>query len=134
VKAEMIDSAQLAPTDRPALRPSWGYDAIAWRWMRYSAFLLIPLAFGHILLQDILVGVHAIDLSYVAARWANLGWRIYDAFLLVFAFAHGMNGLRQVISDYLSSNRARQAVSWLLLAIWLVISAAGTIALVGGVR
>jgi succinate dehydrogenase / fumarate reductase membrane anchor subunit len=130
----MTGKAQPDPPEQPALRSSWGYDAIAWRWMRYSAFLLIPLAFGHILLQDILVGVHTIDLDYVAVRWANLGWRIYDVFLLVFAFAHGMNGLRQVIGDYLYSSRARQVASWLLLAIWLVISAAGSIALVGGVR
>ena len=37
--------------------------------MRYSAFLLIPLAWGHLILQDVIVGVHSIDLDYVAMRW-----------------------------------------------------------------
>jgi succinate dehydrogenase / fumarate reductase membrane anchor subunit len=116
-----------------ARRISKGYETVAWRWMRYSAFLLIPLAFGHILLQDVIVGVHNIDISYVSVRWANLFWRIYDAFLLTFAFTHGMNGLRQVLSDYIISLRTRQVLAWLLLAVWLLISAIGSIALIGGV-
>ena len=92
----------------PALNPKPGrnYETIAWKWMRYSALLLIPLVWGHILLQDIIVGVHRIDLDYVALRWASLGWRIYDILLLGFAFAHGVNGLRQVALDYIHGPRA----------------------------
>lgn len=102
--------------------------------MRYSGVLLIPLAFGHVILQDVIVGVHAIDLNYVDMRWNLIGWRIYDAFLLIFAFAHGMNGLRQVLMDYIHSERVFRMVSWLLLIVFLVISALGAIALIGGVR
>lgn len=58
-----------------------GFERWAWKWMRYSGLLLIPLAWGHVLIQDILVGVHSIDLDYVALRWASFGWRVYD-FLL----------------------------------------------------
>ncbi len=110
------------------------YETLAWRWMRYSGLLLIPLAFGHIVLQDVIVGVHAIDLDYVAARWASLGWRVYDALLLMFAFAHGVNGLRQVLSGWITQAGLRRVVSWLLLAFWLVISLIGATAIVGGVR
>jgi len=109
-------------------------ENIAWRWMRYSALLLIPLAWGHVLLQDVLVGVHQIDLDYVAMRWASLGWRVYDTLLLAFAFAHGMNGLRQVLDEYLRTPTARRLMSWGLLVVWLVISAIGAIAIIGGVR
>lgn len=110
------------------------FETTAWVFMRYSAILLIPLAFGHLILQDVIVGVHAIDLSYVASRWASLGWRIYDAALLAFAFAHGMNGLRQVSMDYIKSDRLFRAVSLILLVGWLVISIIGAVAIVGGVR
>ncbi|MBI3153453.1 MAG: succinate dehydrogenase, partial [Chloroflexi bacterium] len=72
-------------------------EITAWKWMRYSGLLLIPLAWGHVLIQDVLIGVDNIDLAYVSMRWAYLGWRIYDLFLLVFALAHGINGLRQVV-------------------------------------
>lgn len=126
--------ATITPTPvRTVKRPS-NYENAAWRWMRYSAFLLIPLAWGHVLLQDVLVGVHAIDLDYVAMRWASLGWRIYDTLLLAFAFAHGMNGLRQVLFDYFSKPKTRRTISWIAFILWLVITLIGAPAIVGGVQ
>ncbi len=110
------------------------YESVAWRWMRYSGLLLIPLAWGHILIQDILVGVHNIDLDYVAKRWATVGWRVYDFLLLAFAFAHGVNGLRQVLRDYIQGDRAMRIVSWWLFVFWLALSTIGAIAIIGGVR
>ena len=110
------------------------YDTIAWSLMRYSGVALIPLVWIHVAIQDVLVGVHAIDLDYVALRWAIWGWRVYDFLLLAFAFAHGMNGLRTVLRDYVHGARARKAVNWLLLIGWLVISAIGAVAIIGGVR
>ena len=111
-----------------------GLERIAWKWMRYSGLLLIPLAWGHVLIQDILVGVHSIDLDYVAMRWASLGWRVYDFLLLAFAFAHGVNGLRQVLNDYIRQDSTRRRVTWLLFVLWLVLSLIGAVAIVGGVR
>jgi succinate dehydrogenase / fumarate reductase membrane anchor subunit len=111
-----------------------GLESIAWKWMRYSGLLLIPLAWGHVLIQDVLVGVHSIDLDYVALRWASLGWRIYDFLLLSFAFAHGVNGLRQVLNDYISRDSIRKKSTWMLFGFWLVLSLIGAIAIIGGVR
>lgn len=116
-----------------ATPPLTGFERTAWVWMRFSGVLVIPLVFFHVLIQDVLVGVQNIDVAYVAARWANLGWRIYDAFLLVLAFTHGMTGFRQVLMDYLRGKRLRVFVSRLLLAAWLVISVIGAAAIVGGV-
>jgi len=110
------------------------WETRAWVLMRYSGVLLIPLAWVHVAIQDVLVGVHAIDLDYVALRWATLGWRVYDIALLAFAFAHGINGLRNVLSDYIHPAWARRAVNILLLAGWLIISAIGAVAVIGGVR
>jgi succinate dehydrogenase / fumarate reductase membrane anchor subunit len=102
--------------------------------MRYSGLLLIPLAWLHVLIQDVLVGVHAMDINYVAMRWANLGWRVYTFSLLAFAFAHGVNGLRQVLFDYIRGEQNRRRTGWALLIFWLVISLIGAIAIIGGVR
>jgi succinate dehydrogenase / fumarate reductase membrane anchor subunit len=110
------------------------YEATAWKWMRYSAILLIPLAWGHLVWQDVIVGVHRIDLDYVAIRWASWGWRTYDFLLLAFAFAHGVNGLRQILMDFLHTNRWRTFWNWALLLFWLVISLIGAGAIIGGVR
>lgn len=110
------------------------FEALAWLFMRYSGILLVPLVWIHVLIQDVLVGVHAIDLDYVAMRWATLGWRVYDIALLAFTFAHGMNGLRNVLNDYARGRRLRRALDIALLLGWLVISAIGAVAIIGGVR
>jgi succinate dehydrogenase / fumarate reductase membrane anchor subunit len=114
------------------LKPN--YDALAWKWMRYSAILLIPLAWGHLIWQDMIVGVHSIDFDYVALRWAGWTWRIYDLLLLAFAFAHGVNGLRQILLDFVRTDRWRTFWNWALLFFWLVVTLIGAAAIVGGVR
>lgn len=113
---------------------SEGFEGFAWKWMRYSGILLIPLVWVHVLIQDVLVGVHRIDLDYVAMRWALWGWRVYDFLLLAFAFAHGVNGLRQVLNDYISSPKTQRRMGWVLLVFWAIISLIGAAAIVGGVR
>jgi succinate dehydrogenase / fumarate reductase membrane anchor subunit len=113
-------------------RPSW--MTLAWTLMRLSALLLVPLVWVHVVIQDMLVGVHQIDLDYVAMRWASLGWRIYDAGLLCFAFAHGTNGLRQVLEDYFHGRRTRRVLRVLLFLFWLGITLLGAAAVIGGVR
>lgn len=110
------------------------YDTWAWLFMRYSAVLLIPLVWIHVLINDVLVGVHAIDLSYVAQRWALWGWRTYDILLLAFTFAHGVNGLRTVTRDYLHKLSHRKVLDWGLFVLWLLISAIGAAAIIGGVK
>jgi succinate dehydrogenase / fumarate reductase membrane anchor subunit len=115
-------------------KPKPNYETTAWKWMRYSGFLLIPLVWGHVLLQDIIVGVHKIDLDYVALRWASIGWRAYDTALLAFAFAHGVNGIRQVLNDFVHSPQKRRLVNTGLFVFWAVITGIGAITLIGGVR
>jgi succinate dehydrogenase / fumarate reductase membrane anchor subunit len=122
-----------APAATPVTtRRSW--LAIAWTLMRLSAILLIPLVWTHVVIQDMLVGVHKIDLDYVAMRWASLGWRVYDAGLLCFAFAHGTNGLRQVLEDHIHGRRTRRVIRVFLFCFWLGITALGAAAVIGGVR
>ncbi len=109
------------------------FDTFAYKFMRYSALLLIPLVWGHVLVQDIVVGVHAMDLGYVAERWASIFWRTYDALLLGFAFAHGVLGLRQVLNDFIHGEQARKLMNILLVVFWLAIFGFGAAALIGGV-
>ncbi len=118
----------MTTTTRP-VKVKRTFEQTAWLWMRYSAFLLIPLAWGHMILQDVVVGVHSITADYAIQRIANLGWKIYDIFLLGFAFAHGMNGVRQVLRDYIRNPQRFQVVSIILLVVWFVITLMGAIAL-----
>jgi succinate dehydrogenase / fumarate reductase, membrane anchor subunit len=136
MSAENISTpAPMISSPRPTrVNPPSNFETKAWMMMRYSAILLIPLAFGHLILQDVVVGVHNIDINYVNMRWDLLGWRIYDAALLAFAFAHGMNGFRQVLKDYIHNEQIFRIVSWILLIGWLVITVIGAVALIGGVH
>jgi succinate dehydrogenase / fumarate reductase membrane anchor subunit len=131
------NEAKMAATTsqpRKVATPPANYEAVAWKWMRYSAILLIPLVWIHVILQDVIVGVHHMDLNYVALRWANMGWRVFDVLLLGFTFAHGVNGLRQILNDFILSLRARQVVSWVLFFFWLGVTVIGAIGIIGGVR
>jgi succinate dehydrogenase / fumarate reductase membrane anchor subunit len=110
------------------------FETTAWRWMRYSGILLIPLAWFHVYLQDVIVGVHAIDINYVALRWDHIGWQTYDILLLAFAFAHGMYGLRQVSLDFVHTEKARRILSILLFIFWLIVSLIGAVAIIAGAR
>lgn len=115
---------------RTELQPT--FETIAWRWMRYSGILLIPLAWIHVLIQDVLVGVHKIDINYVALRWANIGWQVYDILLLSFAFAHGMYGLRQVSIEHFP--KARRWLSVVIFILWIVVTIIGAFAIIAGAR
>jgi succinate dehydrogenase cytochrome b556 subunit len=115
-------------------KPERSLETWAWLFMRWSGALLVPLAWGHVLLQDALVGVHAINLDFVALRWASLGWRVYDAALLLFAFGHGMNGLRGILNEYLRASRWRRLANGLWLVAAVVLTLIGSVAVIGGVR
>lgn len=105
-------------------------ESFAWKWMRYTGVLMLPLVWGHVILQDLVVGVHEIDNAYVIQRWSTLGWQLYDILLLGFTFAHGVNGLRQVLDDFIHSAKIRRIVSWGLLVMWAVITTIGAYALI----
>jgi len=45
------------------------YGTWSWKWMRYSAVLLIPLVWIHAIIQDLIVGGHNLSLDYVDQRW-----------------------------------------------------------------
>jgi succinate dehydrogenase / fumarate reductase membrane anchor subunit len=128
----MAATTHTAPARR--LGATRNVETWAWLFMRWSGVLLIPLAWIHVALNDVLIGVHHIDLDYVAMRWAMLGWRVFDAALLAFAFAHGVNGLRQVVDDYVLNPGVNRFLKWLMFIVWAVITTIGAIALVGGVR
>jgi len=123
----------MTTSEQPAQGKS-GYHVLAWRWMRYSAFLLIPLVWIHAIIQALITGGHNLSLEYVNMRWLITGWRIYDVILLAFAFSHGTFGLRQVLADFIRDEKWYRILNWGLFIFWLTISAIGAIAIIGGVK
>ena len=109
------------------------FESRAWKYMRLSAILLVPLVWFHTIFNTLFIGPQNINLDLVSQRWASLGWQIYDILLLAFAFAHGVNGLRQVLYDFGPRPGIRIALHLLLLLFWRLLSITGASGILGGV-
>jgi len=112
-------------------RPSGGgFETFSWYFFRISGFLLIFLVIIHLLIMHVSNDVGCTTYQFVASRYDNPFWRLYDWLLLTLALTHGMNGLRVVIDDYVRGSRARlvclSAAAVLLLAFFML----GTITLI----
>ncbi len=81
-------------------KPSGGLELYAWLFMRVSGILLLLLALGHLAIMHVIHSVDEINFAFVAGRWANPLWRLYDWMLLTLALVHGFNGLRVMVDDY----------------------------------
>ncbi|MGH2461244.1 MAG: succinate dehydrogenase hydrophobic membrane anchor subunit [Chloroflexota bacterium] len=83
-------------------RPSSGgsFELYAWLFMRVSGVFLLFLVFGHVLIVHVINDISSVNYLFVAHRWASPFWRTYDWLMLVLALAHGANGLKIVIDDY----------------------------------
>ncbi len=110
------------------------FEINAWKYMRLSAILLVPLVWIHSIINTLVTGPENINLGYVAMHWANMGWRIYDILILAFAFSHGVNGLRQVLFDFTTNTTTRSILNLVMLVFWLALSIVGATAIIGGIK
>ncbi len=101
-----------------------GWETFSWWFMRVSGVGLIFLAIIHLLVMHVANDVSATSYDFVAARYANPFWRVYDLLLLSLALFHGLNGLRVVTDDYLANRTWRLAVQsaifLIALTFWLM--------------
>ena len=110
-----------AARKRGANLEKWG-----WIYMRVSGVLLVVLIFGH-LFTNLMVGdgIHALDWGFVAGKLANPFWQWWDILMLWLALIHGANGMRTIVNDYVTNEKARTVLVW---ALWV---AAGFLILLG---
>jgi succinate dehydrogenase / fumarate reductase membrane anchor subunit len=66
------------------------------------------------------------DYDFVAERWHNPAWRVFDWMLLVLALSHGLNGLRWIVDDYVRVPGRRKAVKGLLYGLTGALVVLGT--------
>lgn len=101
---------------RPQAQTASNFELWAWLFMRISGILLVVLTLGHLAIMHVIYTVDVIDYEFVVGRWTgswSAVWRTYDALLLVLALIHGLNGVRIVVDDYVSSRAWR--VFWMSL-------------------
>lgn len=116
--------------ERMRRRPKQNFETWQWYFMRVSGLVLVFLALGHFTITHIINDVVDTDSEFVANRWSNPVWRIYDFTLLTLALFHGLNGLRVIIDDYVAEPRKRLATKALLYVVSLSLFAYGTLTIV----
>jgi succinate dehydrogenase / fumarate reductase membrane anchor subunit len=82
--------------------------------MRLSGLALVFLALVHFTITHIANDVVRTDHAFVARRWDNPLWRLFDWSLLALALLHGLNGLRWITGDYLRRPGVRAATQAVL--------------------
>ena len=120
----------LAPPRSPRGRAARGgnFELNSWLFMRGSGLLLVVLVFGHLFVNLMTgEGIHAIDFAFVAGKWANPFWQVWDLAMLWLAMLHGCNGLRTIINDYAVRLNTRFALKTLLYFGTLVVIVLGTL-------
>ena len=82
-------------------RPASNFELYSWFFMRISAIIMVLLVGFHLFYMHLILGVDAIDFEVISGRWESPFWRLYDFFMLIFAWLHCTNGVRIVIDDYI---------------------------------
>lgn len=95
----------------------------SWFFMRVSGLVLVLLALLHFAITHVFNDVVHTDYRFVADRWRNPLWRIFDWLLLALAILHGANGARWVVEDTIRAPAAqRVAKSFVYVAAGLLLA------------
>jgi succinate dehydrogenase / fumarate reductase membrane anchor subunit len=102
----------------PKTRKQANWEKYGWLFMRLSGPLLVVLIFTH-LVANLVVGegIKAIDFAFVAGKWADPFWQVWDLAMLWLALIHGTNGMRTIVNDYVEKEAIRKG---LVTALWAV--------------
>ena len=111
-------------------RPRQNFETWSWFFMRISGLALVFLALVHFALTHIVNDVAETDSAFVADRWSNPLWRLFDWSLLLLALLHGLNGMRWVIDDYVRAPAARAVTKAVLYSLSLGLFGLGTLTIV----
>lgn len=103
-------------------------ELYGWVFMRVSGALLVVLVFTHLFVNLVLGdGVSAIDFGFVAGKWADPVWQVWDLLILWLAMLHGTNGMRTIINDYATRTGTRLVLTGLLYLATTVVIVLGTL-------
>lgn len=91
------------------------FERSAFLFMRISGMALLILAVGHMMINHVLNSATNLTIQYVAQQWSSWGWRTYDLLLLYFAIPHGINGLRNVLEDYIHNPGVMKVINIILV-------------------
>ena len=101
-------SGRISPQYRRSGGSKGNFEMFAWLFMRLSGVVLVVLIFVHLYMN--LVdgeGIEGVDFGFVAGKWADPLWQVWDLVMLWLAMLHGTNGVRVIINDYAEKDSTR---------------------------
>jgi succinate dehydrogenase / fumarate reductase membrane anchor subunit len=98
--------------------------------MRLSGLALVFLALLHFAITHVINDVVDTDYRFVADRWDNPFWQVFDWLLLALALVHGANGARWVIEDHVRHPGRRSGVKAVVYGLTAALLAYGTFTIV----
>jgi succinate dehydrogenase membrane anchor subunit len=100
------------------------FETFSWYFFRWSGIGLIFLVIIHLILMHVTNDVSVTTYDFVARRYQNPFWRVYDLLLLTLGLMHGLNGLRVIVDDYVHSHGrrlvAQSIVALTAVTFWLM--------------
>jgi succinate dehydrogenase / fumarate reductase membrane anchor subunit len=106
-------------------RPASNIELYSWWFMRISAIVMVLLVGFHLFYMHLVLSVDAIDFEVISGRWESPFWRLYDLFMLLFAWLHCTNGVRVVLDDYVRHQGWRTLLKSILYLFAFVIIVLG---------
>ena len=117
-----------SPRAPHTVRRGVNWEKWGWIYMRASGVVLVVLIFGHLFVNLVAgEGVKAIDFAFVAGKWADPFWVVWDTLLLWLALIHGANGMRTLINDYAHNVTFHRILKGALIASTVVLLVLGTL-------
>jgi len=122
------------------VRPALGtFEYGMWLFTRLSGLSMILLAAATLAMAFIMDGRTLLDLPAtirwmffpnpnhvvnsnipdVTAGWSNAFWQVISTIIIFLAAAHGLNGLRMVIEDFVERQQLVYAIRGLLFLLWI---------------
>lgn len=111
--------ATVTGTTYRTIKVQRNFERFAFVAMRLTGVALLVLAVGHMMIQHVLNVSTNLTIQFVAEQWSSWGWKAYDLLLLAFAYSHGVNGLRNVLEDYIHNRQVMKAIN-IFLAVFVV--------------
>ncbi len=106
-----------------------------WLFMRLTGLVMFITVVFHLLYMHMVVGVENITFDNIDSRWsgpAGVFWRLFDASLLFIGMAHGMNGVRFSINDYVHNKILNFLLTAAVYGLGLFLILLGSLAIVLG--
>ncbi len=134
-------------SSRPVPHPGVNFEYVMWLFTRLSGLALVLLgiigATGALILgarqqMDLAALLrwayfpnpnHVINSNIpdLTAGWINLWWESLEMVVLFFGVSHGLNGLRNVIEDYVNKGALQTTLRLVVLALWIFFLVAGVL-------